>query len=645
MAVISDSHRFRKGVSFLVAAVLSSWSVIGQSDSAWSVLPQVEVSAGRLRDRPVGAHVGTMDSAATGFSMADNLADRLKTVPGIYIKDYGPGSLATSSIRGGSAGQTAVIWNGLPIQSPMLGQLDFSLLPAVLFDDLAVSYGGGGSTWGSGAVGGAVLLDNHHPEETGLSARLLAASGSFGRRDYAGVIRYGKGDFFGSTRPFLQHSDNDFPFQPAPSLPSKKQPNAAVRQTGILQELGWKIASRQEAVLRVWRQKADREIPPTLTQTRSEAVQADRFTRLALHWKKTGNSTVWQARAGYFTENLDYQDPLSAADSRSRFVTGLGEVELAWIPSGHNRVQGAVSTYRTRAETGAYAGPASQSRSALFGAWKHEENSWTGQLDARVETVDGHLSPFMPGVGLEGRIFRFLTLTARAGRHYRLPTLNDLYWQPGGNPELLPENGWNEEFGVDFHTVKSSFRVQFTATAYHRRIKNWILWAPLKDRQLYSPQNIAAVRSRGVETRMNLTRAWHKATLKAMLGWDLTRSTNEIALPNPRIARGEQLFYVPVQQAVGSISFRYKAFQTTYRHRYAGPVNGINEDLPGFSIGAVELEHAFRFLQIPLRLTVQIGNLWDEDYRVVERRPMPGRFWRAGLVADLVFDRSSDSSP
>ena len=74
-------------------------------------------------------------------------------------------------------------------------------------------------------------------------------------------------------------------------------------------------------------------------------------------------------------------------------------------------------------------------------------------------------------------------------------------------------------------------------------------------------------------------------------------------------------------------------------------MNGINEDLPGFSIGALELEHAFRFLQIPLRLTVQIGNLWDEDYRVVERRPMPGRFWRAGLVADLVFDRSSDSSP
>ena len=40
-----------------------------------------------------------------------------------------------------------------------------------------------------------------------------------------------------------------------------------------------------------------------------------------------------------------------------------------------------------------------------------------------------------------------LRLRAAAYRGLRLPTLNELYYNPGGNSNLKPEKGWNEDAG------------------------------------------------------------------------------------------------------------------------------------------------------------------------------------------------------
>jgi len=70
------------------------------------------------------------------------------------------GSIATSAIRGASAGHTVVVWNGLALQSPMLGLLDLSMLPSGLVDEVSIQYGGQSTLWGSGAIGGVIHLNN-----------------------------------------------------------------------------------------------------------------------------------------------------------------------------------------------------------------------------------------------------------------------------------------------------------------------------------------------------------------------------------------------------------------------------------------------------------------------------------------------------
>ena len=64
------------------------------------------------------------------------------------------------SMRGSSPQQVAVRWNGININSFSLGQADFSILPAVAFDEVKVHAGGGSALFGSGAIGGSVLLSS-----------------------------------------------------------------------------------------------------------------------------------------------------------------------------------------------------------------------------------------------------------------------------------------------------------------------------------------------------------------------------------------------------------------------------------------------------------------------------------------------------
>ncbi|MFN8167076.1 MAG: TonB-dependent receptor [Bacteroidia bacterium] len=63
------------------------------------------------------------------------------------------------------------------------------------------------------------------------------------------------------------------------------------------------------------------------------------------------------------------------------------------------------------------------------------------------------------------------------GNVFRLPTVNDLYWIPGGNPDLLPETGTTGEIGL--HLLNTQLSMQRSSVAYFdKHINNWIAWVP-----------------------------------------------------------------------------------------------------------------------------------------------------------------------
>lgn len=204
----------------LIVVFSCSQYLSAQIDTALH-LPSIEIAAPRLRTHPPGERTEHWDSLDLVKGLSENAAELLSRQSGVYIKSYGLGSSATSSIRGGSAGQTSVIWNGLPLQSPMLGQLDLSLLPVTFIDQMEVRYGGNGASWGSGAIGGIITLDNHAHYGIGQQLDLRSSLGNFGRWDQQLKWQYGNQQLAGSTRLFYQQAKNEFPYSIRPDLPEK----------------------------------------------------------------------------------------------------------------------------------------------------------------------------------------------------------------------------------------------------------------------------------------------------------------------------------------------------------------------------------------------------------------------------------------
>lgn len=107
-----------------------------------------------------GLKVQKVDSINLARFQYQTLADFLQFQAPISFKSYGVGQATSISFRGTSANHTAVLWNGLNINSPTLGQSDFSTIPMLGFDKMSIQYGSAASCVGSDAVGGSVLLSS-----------------------------------------------------------------------------------------------------------------------------------------------------------------------------------------------------------------------------------------------------------------------------------------------------------------------------------------------------------------------------------------------------------------------------------------------------------------------------------------------------
>ncbi len=604
--------------------------LIGQVDTVISI-PVVEVQALKIREKAIGGLVEEWDKSKLAQSSLQSVTDVLAQESGLYLKSYGLGSLATSSVRGGSAGHTLVLWNGLPIHSPMLGLLDLSLLPVGAIDQLSFQKGGNAALWGSGAIGGLLSLNNTADFSKGTSIAIQSIYGNFDRFQQDLKFRIGNQRFQSSTSLSYASAENNFKYTLAPQLPKREQTNAELVQHHLVQNLYWKINTRNALALHYWYQYSDREIPPTNSQTRSEAYQVDGSNRLVLDWQYNAKKTIYQAKAAYFVENLDYYDDQIRLASLSQFSTTIGEINIQRpLNSRHTLLLGATQALTT-AEADGYQNRAEESRTAFIASLKGEHKHWEWQVSSRQTIVDQALAPLVPTIAVNYRLLPQLSIKGKISRNYRLPTLNDRFWRPGGNPLLRAEVGWSQELSLV--AAKTLGDVKFTSsiTAFNSNIDDWILWSIKEGQSFWSANNITKVWSRGLEPRLKLTFQAKQLAATWKLGYDYIRSTNQVALENPKIAQGAQLIYTPLHQAFTHLSVRWKNISANYQHRFTGKTEGLNEAIDAFHVGHSSLQYHLSNKTLGGKVFIHFNNIWNTEYFVIERRPMPGTNYRIGI--------------
>ena len=186
-AGLTYRHRYCLSFIFLFIANLG----YGQIDTVLTI-PTIEVNATTIRNQALGGRTDTWSSEVLQNNAGASIADLLKRESNVFVKSYGLGSIATTSLRGASAGHTVVVWNGFALQSPMLGLLDLSMLPSGLMDKVGIQYGGQSTLWGSGAIGGVIHLNNQASFGEKSILDLQSSYGSFGTFQQQAIFKKSK---------------------------------------------------------------------------------------------------------------------------------------------------------------------------------------------------------------------------------------------------------------------------------------------------------------------------------------------------------------------------------------------------------------------------------------------------------------------
>ena len=253
----------------------------------------------------------------------------------------------------------------------------------------------------------------------------------------------------------------------------------------------------------------------------------------------------------------------------------------------------------------------------------------------REEINAGHTAPLMPSLAAEAELWPAANLTARASiaRNYRFPTVNDMYFLPGGNPDLRPEHGFSYDAGLSFETGRTGlYRLTGSAGWFDSRIDDWIMWLPTP-KGFFSPRNVMRVHAHGIETRADLSlipsRGW-QVDAGASFSW--TPSVNDgepVSAADNSV--GKQLPYVPLRSASATLRATWRGWSVLYKwchysQRYTMSSNehSLTGYLPAYYMSNIELGKELRLRPVDLSVKLAVNNLFNEDYLSVLSRPMPG---------------------
>ncbi|HLN96015.1 MAG TPA: TonB-dependent receptor plug domain-containing protein, partial [Flavobacterium sp.] len=140
----------------------------------------------------------------------NSLKTLLSRTTALYFRENGAGMVASVSFRGTTASQTAVVWNGIAINSLLNGQTDFNTILTEGFGQVVVRPGGGGVGYGSGAIGGTVHLDNVFRYGREFQHSLYSRYGSFDTYGVAYHIRGGSEQWSVDATLSRNESQNDY---------------------------------------------------------------------------------------------------------------------------------------------------------------------------------------------------------------------------------------------------------------------------------------------------------------------------------------------------------------------------------------------------------------------------------------------------
>jgi vitamin B12 transporter len=602
---------------------------------------------------------------------ADNVADAVRNLSGVNIKDYGGiGGLKTVSVRSLGANHTGVFYDGIQLNDAQNGQVDLGKLSLNNLEE--------------------IVLYNGQPDVLLLPARAFASASvlmitpmkpEVGPEKPVRVKAGIKTGSFGLFEPMLQWDqrlNNRWSYKiSAFNTSANGRYKYKVEGDGSADEVTRKntdiTALQTDAAvyytgkdssnfsLRANYYKSERGLPGAVIFYTDYAAQRlwneDLFlqSKYLKKWRNGFQFLVNAKMSQAYTRYLDpdYLNVEGELDQRYKqkeyYLSGAVSYRLKENLEISYAADGAVNTLRTNLYQYAYPTRLTVLQ-VIAGKYKFGKATFQANLlhTAIREWVErGDAAPsksiLSPTLLFSVEPFKNPGLQFRAFYKdiFRNPTFNDLYYTRIGSSTLKPEYAKQYDLGATYFRTYSGKLAYFTLTAdaYYNDVKDKIIAVPNRDIFSWTMRNLGRVDIRGLDvsakTKYQLTKQWamlFSANYTYQNAVDVTDPNSSVYL--------NQIPYTPEHTAAFNLGMAGKHLGVYFNHILSSHRYYLNENLPeynvpGFSVSDASVNWMFRTSGLPFSASFEMNNLFDKHYAVIRSFPMPGRSVRLSLSVTI----------
>lgn len=599
----------------------SFFGYIAHSQSNFSIeLEELIIEKNKISNQSKSQHAIVLNDSLVENSVG-TFTDFLQKNTTLYFKENGYGMVSSPAFRGTTAQQTSVLWNGIKINSALLGQTDFNATTFKSYDHIVVKPGGGSVLYGSSAIGGTIHLNNELQFNRKTTNEIQLNYGSFNTQGIHYKISTGFEKFAINVHFGYNKSDNDYEWIGK----NRKNINGQFFNTDFGAELAYKINSKNTVEFYSSTYNDDRHFA-LLTPYQTKTKYQNSYYRNLLKWHYKTNRFLNTFYAANIKESYSYFDQLPT-DSKSggKANTLYFKNESFYNLLQNFKLSGFLEYQKTTGEGQNSGLPFSTQEIFAVSVLGNYDftNRFGIEVGAKNEMAKDYQNPFLFSAGFYYNT-ELYQLKLNSSKNYRIPTFNDLYWQPGGNLNLKPETSYQFDINNNFK-YKS---VTFNISTYYTSIKEMIRWIPT-NAGFWEANNVDEVTIYGADIFLNLKKQWNHHSVQLNSNYGYTKSIDK--------KTEKQLTYTPLHKFNLQLFYGYKDFSIVPSFLYVGEIfttasNDNASAIAGYGIIDVDVQQKINIKNNPFIINLKIKNAANTVYTNMPERVMPGRNYHIQLI-------------
>ena len=234
-----------------------------------------------------------------------------------------------------------------------------------------------------------------------------------------------------------------------------------------------------------------------------------------------------------------------------------------------------------------------------------------------------------------------LRLNAFAKKIFRVATFNEMYYVEMISSNIKPEYATQYDLGLKYtkrprYSIVKNIDAQIDV--YYNLVEDKIICTPKSPLFKWTTYNLGLVKIKGLDVSVGNMFRMVNVFLQTKLQYTYQEARNYTD-PGDTFY-GHQIPYIPWHSGTVIASALYKDWTLNYSfiytgERYSQSDNIVYNHVQPWYTHDVSLVKKFRIKDMNFKATLEVNNLFDQDYEVIFNYPMPKRNYRFSLVVEL----------